>query len=161
MSDVSSILPDDEPNDSKETISVAELDALVKSIMDKREEIDRLETIVSEHNKELSSLKEKIVSTLKALDREKYTSPYGTVYQREINSLSTPKTWEEKEALMEFIKSKSGEDGVRDFITFNNKKLVSFAKAEVDAREQEGDLNRSIPGCGDLKIFIDLGVRKA
>lgn len=144
----------------EDSVSVKELDELCKAVFDKRIEIEKQEEITSKLNAELTTLKQKIVGILETLERENYQSPHGTVYRSERMSVTTPKTWEDKQAFMAYLREKGGEGLVQSYITFNNKSLLSFVKNEVEAREADGDLDVSIPGVGKVSRYIDLGIRK-
>lgn len=144
----------------EEQISVKELDSLCEQIFETRVEADKQEEVLSALNTKLQSLKQKVVGILEHLERESYSSPLGLVYRSEKWSIPTPKSWEEKEALIGFLEEKGGKDLARSYITFNNRSLLSFVKSEIEARESDGDLNTDIPGIGKISKYVDLGVRK-
>jgi hypothetical protein len=95
------------------------------------------------------------------MERDNYQSPHGTIYQREIWSVKTPKTWEEMSQFFTHLREKGGDTLEKSFITINNKKLLSYVQTEIETREQEGNLDTTVPGIQPPTKFVDLGMRRA
>lgn len=141
-------------------VTFAEVDSVIQEIVSIRSEIEKQEAVLGELNKKLTELKQRAVGLLETLERDSYSSPFGLIYRSERVSVTTPKTWEDKEKFMEYLKSRGGDALLQSYITFNSRSLQSFVKAELEARQEMGDLNTDIPGIATPSVYVDLGFRK-
>lgn len=140
------------------SVTVAELDTLVKEIFEKRREIEEQDSKVTALNKELALLKAKAVTYLKELGRESYPTPFGTVSVSQKWRVNMPKTDDDKAALFAYLKDK----GVYDhYATVNSNELNAFYMKEWEAAKKNGDgVTFAMPGIEPPKLFEDLGMRK-
>jgi hypothetical protein len=140
------------------SVTVAELDDLVRQIFDKRLVIEEAEAVVSGHNKELAKLEEKAVVYLKELGRDNYRTEWGTVSILEKWRVNLPQTDEDKQAFFQYLREKGLFDRLA---TVNSNSLNSLYMAEWAAAQEEGKgMEFSIPGIGAPKLFEALGKRK-
>ena len=141
------------------SVTVAELDGLVKQIFDKRVEIEAADLVSTGLNKELLALKAKAVLYLKDLGRENFSSPHGTVSINQKWRVNLPSTDGDKAALFEWLR----ERGIFDkYATVNSNSLNSLYMAEWEAAKQAGEgMTFAMPGIGEARLFEDLGIRKA
>jgi len=143
-----------------EDFTFKQVDSIIEQIVKMREQVESKENEISELNKQLTNLKQQAVGILEGLERDSYQSPLGTIYRAKKISIATPKTWEEKQAFLEYLKGKGGDTLAQSYITFNSNSLKSFVKAELDAREMEGNFDTTIPGLQPPTEYYDLGFRR-
>lgn len=141
------------------SVTVEELDALVKHLFSLRTKADEQEEVVKAINKEITETESKIVSYMKELDRDKYSAPEGTISVRQQWRWTLPKTPEDREAFFNQLK----ERGIFDsMITVNSQTYNSFLKAEFEAAQAKGEaLGFKFPGVPEPTLFERAYVRKA
>lgn len=141
-------------------VTIADMESLVKSLADKRLEVEELKKPYSAANEELEAIEQKIVHTLKELGKDNYKSEFGTITRVNQWRFNLPKTPEDKAAYFEFLKQKGIFDAMA---TVNANTHNSFCKEEWEAAKQ-GDpteaLNFSIPGIEAAKVYETLSFRK-
>ena len=142
------------------TITVEEVESLVKQLADQRVLVDELKRPYSEANAKLEELEQKIANTLREMQKDSYKSEYGTVSRRLEWRFNLPTSPEDREKYFQFLKDK----GVfEQMITVNANTHSSFCKAEWEAakeRDPEGSLNFQIPGVPEAKQREILSFRK-
>jgi len=144
-----------------EDVKVKDLDDLIKTIGEQVAEIDIMSAQLTEKNKELATLEKRATDLLNILERDEYSGPFGKIKLHEMQQVATPKTWEQKEAWMNYLRERGGEELVQQYITFNSTSLKSFVNREIELREEQGDLNRAFPGIGEPTVFKKLRFKKA
>lgn len=144
-----------------EKVTVEQLDGLVKEIVATRKAIETLEAQVSEHNKAYQKLQGRAVLFLKALGRENYQTPLGTMGIRKSISVKIPQNDLAKREFFEWLRNK----GIFDrYATVNSQSLKSLYQAELEAVERESPeeaLTFTIPGIEPATYYETLGFRKA
>jgi hypothetical protein len=140
------------------SVTVADLDALVRQIFDQKLLIEEAEAGVTVLNKELARLEEKAVVCLEELERDNYKTEFGTIYINEKWRVNMPQTDEDKQALFGFLREK----GIFDkYATVNSNSLNSLYMAEWEAAIEDGKgMEFSMPGIGAPKLHKALGKRK-
>ena len=138
-------------------VTLSSLEDLVKSIKDKRDEIDAQSDVVKKLNSELGELEQKCMGYLKEAGKDSYQSEYGTIYQIQKPRITTPKTDEDKKAFFAYLEEKGL---FLQYASVNSNSLNSFYKAEFEAAKERGDMAFSIPGLGTPSIYESIGFRK-
>lgn len=141
-------------------ITISEVEALVKSMADKRIEVENLKRPYSQACTELEEIEQKVVGTLKELGKDNYKSEYGTVTRVNQWRFNLPKTPEDKAAYFEFLKGKGVFEGMA---TVNANTHNSFCKEEWNAAKERDPieaLNFRIPGIEEAKVYETLSFRK-
>lgn len=143
---------------SEPSISVQELDTLVKKTFELRAEKEALEEQVKDKNKELTALQSQIVAALKEHGRENYQSPAGTIYISQKWRVNLPKTEEEKKAMF----AKLRDMGIFwEYATVNSNSLNSLVMREWEAAKERGDgMTFAFPGVGQPELYETVGMRK-
>jgi len=139
-------------------ITVAEMDALIQKMVQKREEIRLHKEIGSKLNAELEAMEYQAALFLKESERESYRSPFGTVYTINRWSVQTPKSDEDKIAFFNYLKER-GLD--LKYMSVNSNALNSFYNAEMEAAKEQGTImDFRIPGISEPTLTISTGLRK-
>jgi site-specific recombinase XerD len=150
-------LPQAEPQ--HQAVSVAQFNTLVKTIREKEQAKDEVQAQLTGLNKEIERLRAKAVEYLDELGQENFSTPHGTVYKREIRSVSVPKTPEARKEFFAWLER----EGLHDqMITVNQQKLTSLYNAKLEEAEGRGEgFFFKIPGIAEPTVYTTLGVRKA
>ncbi len=140
-------------------VTVADLDNLVEAIAKKRAEIEASEVVTSLLNKDLATMKARGVRYLKALGRDDFKSPNGSIAINQKWRVGLPATDEDKAKLFAWMR----EQGIFEaYATVNSNSLNSLYKQEWEAATKRGEgMEFSMPGIGPSKLFEDLGFRKS
>lgn len=141
-------------------VTISDMENLVKSLADKRLEVEELKKPYSKACAELEDLEQKIVLTLDELDKKNYKSEYGTVTRVNAWRFNLPKTPEDKAAYFEFLKQRGIFEGMA---TVNANSHNSFCNEEWNAAKQRDPveaLNFRIPGIEDAKVRTTLSFTK-
>lgn len=141
------------------SVTVADLDALVSQIQQKKTEAAAKKEELAEINKEIARLEEQGGKYLRELGRDNYKAPNGTVYIKRVWRVGMPKTDEEKQQLFSWLR----EQGIFDrYATVNSNSLNALYMSEWDAAKERGDgLEFGIPGVGEPTLFETTEVRKS
>ena len=140
-------------------ITVAEIEALAKQLADKRIECDELKKPLTQANKELEELEQKVVSSLKEIGKDSYKSEFGTITRVEKWRVNLPQG-EDKLKFFDFLKERGMYDSMA---TINSNTLNSFFMEEWENAKKsdpETALNFSLPGISEPKVYETLSFRK-
>jgi hypothetical protein len=141
-------------------VTVSDMEALVKSLADKRLEVETLKKPYSQACEELEAIEQKIVGTLEELGKDNYKSEFGTITRVNQWRFNLPKSPEDKAAYFEFLRQK----GIfEQMATVNANTHNSFCKEEWEAAKQRDPmeaLNFRIPGIEEAKLYRTLSFRK-
>lgn len=136
-------------------LKFTEVDALVKAMGEKEDELANLAIAMKPVQAELTSLKLRIAGHLMELNRESYESPFGKVRTTQKWQTKLPSTPEAKAELWEWMREK----GIYDaYATVHAVSLNSlFLKERELAIEQGADpVTFSLPGMEPAKLFEDV-----
>lgn len=142
-------------------ITVQEIESLVKSLAEKRIEVEEKKRPYTQASEELEQIEQQVAAALVEMGKDSYKSEYGTVSRRTEDRYNLPTTPEDREKFFNFLKEK----GVfEQMITINSNTYNSFVKAEKEALEQregpEATLHFSLPGVPEAKSRQVLSFRK-
>ncbi len=140
-------------------MTVAEFDGLVKTMFEKREEIEALEELSKDLNKQLQELQGKAVVALKERGESSYKTQYGTVSIMERWRVNLPQTDEDKKAMFGWFETQGT---FWQYATINSNSLNSIYMKEWEAAKERGEgMTFKFPGLGDAKLHETLSMRKA
>lgn len=147
------------PTDGKhQPVTIQQFNSLVKTMTEKRGEVEQLKAQLSEKNAELEKLQAKAVEYLDGLGQNNFKTPFGTVYKVERSSVALPQTPEDREAFFAWLREKQLFDQT---ISVHSAKLNALYKAELEAAEARGEgFDFKIPGIKEPQTFVTLGFRK-
>ena len=133
------------------SVTVAELDELIKKIAEKEAEIEAQKEVLTAKNKELATLEGKCVQYLTELDRKNYDSPFGKVSIAQKWRVNLPEDDRAKRELFDHLR----ERGIFDkYATVNSNSLNSLYRQDWEAAKERGEgLEFSMPGIGAPKLF--------
>lgn len=139
-------------------VTVQDMDALVEEMRAQRDLVEEKENELKALNKQLTALEQKAVQYLKALGRENFSSPHGTLYISQKWRVNLPKTDEDKAALFKHLE----ERGIfMQYATVNSNSLNSlFLEDWKDAMERGEGMDFRMPGIAEPKLYETLGMRK-
>jgi hypothetical protein len=139
------------------SITVKDLDELIKQIAEREVEKDALAELVKAKNKEISSLELRATEVLKSLEREEYDCPHGKISFEEVFNVKNP-TDEKKHLLWDWMREK----GIFDkYAQVHATSLKSLFKAERNIAIEGGadPLTFALPGMEPATIFEKLNFK--
>ena len=141
------------------SVTVAELDELVKMIAAKEKEIDAQKEITTKLNKELTSLEGKCTQYLIELGRKDYTSPHGKVAITQKWRVNLPDGDSAKRLFFDHLR----ERGIFDkYATVNSNSLNALYMQDwAEAKERGEGLEFTMPGLEAPKLFEALTFKAA
>lgn len=147
-------------------MELKELNETVATLVELRKKKKDAEEVVKDFIDRIAEFERKILDVLEANELPSYRAPAALVSAVTKRSFTTPKTKEEKQAFLEYLKSKAAEQGGVDvdsvywnYISVNSNSLNSWCNKELALREQQGDFNVEIPGLGEPSERTVLSVR--
>ena len=147
-----------EETQENQNVSVEQFDGICKATFEQRLVCEEIEAKLSEENKKLEELKNKLVKLLEATNRDSWKSPYGTVSRVERTSITMPKDPESKEKFFAYLKNK----GIfENLITIHSQTLNSWYKQEKEVAESEGNFHFKVEGLPEPKTTYTLSMRKS
>lgn len=150
-------IPEDAPRRTGAEVTIAEVDALLATILEKEEAKEKLSEQVTELNKEIARLEAQATQYLKDLDREKYESPLAKVKIEQKWRVNLPADEAAKKELFEHLRKR----GIFDkYATVNSNSLNSLYMADWEAAKEEGKgIEFYMPGIDAPKLFEKLNVK--
>lgn len=122
-----------------------------------KDEIAKLNALLKEKNEELDALNARILRAFEVMGIDSLKSHGFTFYPETKNSVSVPKTREDKEALFNFL----AERGIYwDMVSINSMTLNALYKSLADEAMEKGNLDFRLPGIGEPKTYTTLRMRK-
>ena len=129
----------------KKELSLTEMDSLIKEYVKKREDYDAAKKVASTKYEELSTLEERIITTLEGAGKKSYrVDGLGTFSVATKLTITTPKTVDQKSELFEYIREKHGEEVLLSMLSINYQTLNSFYNTEASNAEDRAMF--SLPG---------------
>lgn len=141
-------------------LTIDSLEAMAKSLVDKRQEVEEKRKIYSEANAELDILEGNAVAILKEIGKKSYKSEFGTVTRTEKWRVTLPNTPEKRAEFFQFLKEK---DLFDKLISVNSNTLNSLYMEEwasAKERNPEEAVFFSMPGIDEPKLQETLSFRK-
>jgi hypothetical protein len=135
----------------KAPVTVTDLDALVKEIVQLRKKSREMTASLSAVNVELEAKKSKMAGYLRELGRKSYKTEVGNFTLVEKWRVTLPKTAEDKHKLFDWLE----ERGLYDtYATVNSNSLNSLYLTEWDIAKKEGrGMEFEIPGIAPATRF--------
>ena len=143
-----------------ENVSLSEMESLVQKLAQVKktlEEISEQEKKAQEVRRELEG---RILSHLKTNGTTGYLSSVGRVDIRTSLSYKTPKEFDAKKKLFDYIKAK-GEDVYLSLLSVNSQTLNAWAKAETKAAAEANIFPFEIPGLEEPISYETISFRKS
>lgn len=139
-------------------ISLEEFQALGVKLWEEKAKLDELEAVASKQSKEVETLKAKVISCLEAAGLDKFAvAGFGTVFKTNRFTVTVPKDGADRDAFFAYLEKQ----GIfRELITVNSQTLNSYYKKEMEAAIEAGNADFKVPGIGEPKHQITLGMRK-
>jgi len=120
-------------------INLAEVDTLIKHYRNVQEDYDTKNEIKKEAGKELDKAKEKVIALLQRGKKKKWNvDGLGTVTVVDKFMVQTPKSTEQKEALLNWLKER-GNDMYYAYASVNSQSLNSLYNKEVADAAERGE----------------------
>lgn len=138
-----------------------ELVERVKKLAEIRKEKEEKKKELAEVQAKHDTLEAELLGILEVEGLKDFNSPYGKITRVEKNSFLTPKTIADKHLLMSYMEEVGGKELLDTYLTFNSASINTWANGLVAQREEQGDLDCSIPGLGTPKKYYNLSFRGA
>lgn len=140
------------------SITIEELEAMSKSIAEKRAEIDGISAERKRREQELDELESRMMALLEEAGKHDYHAECGTIYISSRESVRVPKDLEAKQQLFNYLREK----GIfEELVSVNSQTLNAFYKAEKKLAEERGEWSFTLPGVGEPTTEQILAFRKA
>jgi predicted RNase H-like nuclease (RuvC/YqgF family) len=137
--------------------TIQELDSMVKTMFEKRAEVERLEDQASDLNKEVEKLKAKVMSILEATGRLNHDTPgVGKVTAVTKYQVSFPKDEENASKFRQYLL----DNGMDSMLTLNHQTLNAFYKSKLEEAGEGADPTSVLPGIGNPEARVTLSMRK-
>jgi len=154
--------------DPVETISVQELDQLVKTYHEKRQVHEEAKRVASEKYQERADAENKLFSALTATGKSSYrVDGVGNVSIRNKYVVACPSELADKEALFLWLAKEHGKDVLYSKASINHNTLNAFYNAEAKVwEEQQNELPAeerkpfSLPGVSAPTLRQDIAFKK-
>ena len=140
--------------------SLNEMEELVNLLSKAKQDLE----VLADTEKQLQSVRReiegKIMAKLKEAGNTGYLSSIGRVDIRTSLSYKTPKEFDAKKKLFDYIKAK-GEDVYLSLLSVNSQTLNAWAKAETQSAIDQGIFPFSIPGIDEPISYETITFRKS
>jgi hypothetical protein len=128
-----------------------------KKIIELRALKDDQKKILSDTQSELDETENKLLLTMEELGMKSLKTDFGAFSIREQESFTQPETMDDKLQLFQYLQVQ----GIfEEMVSVNSRTLSSWAKKEVEAKEQRGEYGWVPPGLKAPSKFKTLSVRK-
>lgn len=128
----------------------------IKMLGELKNEKAKREAYLDEIKAQVSETEKDLIQMLETAGLQDFNSPFGKVGRSEKNSFTTPKTIDDKKALMEYLRATGGDELLNTYLSFNSKSINKYANDLLKLREDQGDFNVEIPGLGTPKKYYTL-----
>lgn len=136
-----------------------ELDDMIRGMQLTRAQYDDAKKISSSLHKEFKEQELAVMEALKSIDKKKYfVDDIGTISVKNTWTVTTPKTIEDKRALLGYIKDTYGDDTMVAKMTVNSNTLNAFYNEEMKIHED--DVAFVVPGLTEPLLRESLSVVK-
>lgn len=141
-----------------DAVSLSELRGMVTELFKLRKEADEIDKTLTEKNKVVEELKQKVLSILESNNQTSFpVDGVGTVYTSSKLSVSMPKDPEKAESLRQYFYK----NGMADYLTVNHQSLNSIYKGLVEDAQAKGtSIADVLPELGEPKVYVTIGMRK-
>lgn len=135
-------------------------DEFAKRLKELKEKKRIKEQEVSEVSKAIESLQYDILEKLDSCGLESADTENGKLSKKQVISCALPQTVEDRTALYTWLDGIIGVEGREALMSINSKTLQSIVSQEIKRRQEEGDLDISIPGVSEVKFYNTISFRK-
>lgn len=142
-----------------EAVSLEAMDSMIEEFTKLRDEYDAKKEEASKAWELVEKCQSKIMQALEKAGKKSYkVDGLGTFSVVQKQSVTTPKTLEEKSALYEYIRKKYGEETLFSKLNYHAASLNSFYNEEFEA---SGDPMFHLPGVGQPVVRAEPRFTKA
>jgi flavodoxin len=138
-------------------VSVQEIEVMIKDYKEQKEAVEQAEYEVGKLKEIQVNTEKKLLAFLNEFKKTSYKSTWGMVVKTGRWSWKTPKTEEARKNFFAYLKKKKVYD---QLITVNSNTLNSFAKGELEAAKEAGDIDFEIPGLEEPNYTERVALRK-
>lgn len=144
---MSTVTLEDWNNQTASTVSTADLDAAVKAMLDKKEEVDQVAKLKKSLTEQYEKLESTVMEMLQSAGKQKYfVEGYGTASIVARTSVSFPKDHASKQKFFTYLREKGGSGLLYEMTTVNYQSLNSYYKQELEALPEEDRSGFKLPG---------------
>ena len=148
-------------DEGSSALTLADIDNAVLELVRLEEDEKALKDAAKAATQRADDQRDKILAMLTKGGKSKYfVEGIGTVYIINRLSFRTPKDVASKEKFFEYIRSKHGDDVLKNLLTVNSQTLNAFCKKEVESATARGEVIFSIPGIEDPTHDQSIGFKK-
>lgn len=140
--------------------SLTEMEELVGLLAQSKSELEKLSDTEKELQKVRRDIEGKIMAKLKEIGNTGYLASVGRVDIRTSLSYKTPKDFDAKKQLFDYIKAK-GDDVYMSLLSVNSQTLNAWAKAETKAAAEANIFPFEIPGLEEPISYETISFRKS
>ena len=141
-------------------VSLEQMDLLIKSYLDKRDQYEEAKRLSTEKYHEYEGAEHKIVAALRSAGKKTYKlDGVGTFSLMFKEVVATPKSTEDKVRVFSWIKDKYGEDVLTNMLSINHQTLNSFYNQEAEKADDRSLFE--IPGLASPTVMESASWRKA
>lgn len=150
----------DESEKPMDQVTLEQFEELCNLVCKQKAYIKTIETTLDTANEHLKKLSNQVAHIFEKFGKTSHKSAMGTISLVNLETYTTPKTREEKEALFNYMKSLS-EDVYWAKVGVNHQSLQAFCKEEMAAALEKGDTAFRVPGVGEPTLLPQIRVKLA
>lgn len=141
-----------------DNVTLGQFEELCALACKQKAKVDELEDHAKKEDEKLKKLKTQIHNVFQKFGKKSYKSGSGDITLVNLETFLTPKTKEEKEALLNYMKSLS-EDVYWAKIGVNHQTLQAFCKEEMNQALERGETTFRVPGVGEPTIIPQIRIK--
>lgn len=124
-------------------ITVEELEKSIEELFTLRIEHAKADRLAKDLKNDLTEKQLVLMSKLESLELDSYKGKYGTFSYRMKQGFRVPKDLQSKKMFFSFLEDKGVFD---ELVSVNSNTLNSWAQAEIEAAEEAGNFDFTLPG---------------
>ena len=142
------------------SLTLKEMDEAIDRFFELKEKYTVAKKESDRIHSELQYAYSELAQKMEAEDMHSYKGKRGLFSYRYEESVQTPKTIEDKQALAAFLREHSGEETFWDSFSVNSQRLQTLYKEYNQIAEDDGELDFSLPGTRKGEPQLRFSLRK-
>lgn len=149
-----------EPEKEKpmDDITLADFERLCKEAYEIHAKVKALEEEAKGYSGTLAQMQEKIRLYMQKYNKSSYKTQWGTLVCAKKFQVKLPDTEADRQALYAYLREKGH---FEHLVSVNHMKLNSYYKQELDAAAESGNIDFTIPGIKEPKVYEYIQMRGA
>ncbi len=148
-----------DPTSDKPSVTVEDLNSIIKALAEKEDEAEKQKAVLTEINKEVARLEQRVVQHLKDLKQDDFLSPLGKVSVVPKWRVNMPASDLAKADLFQHLRDRELFD---KYATVNSNSLNALYMRDWEAAKERGEgMEFCMPGIEAPKLYESLSFKRA